>query len=298
MKQRVTVTSGSTQGFRQTAHAASRASRDVRRPSKHDFHLAARAGYAARGIIYILVGALAALAALGQGGGTTGSRGALSQLLDAPFGAVMLVAIAIGLLCYAAWRAIQAFFDADGHGTDAKAILIRGGLAVSAVIHVGLAFFALSLVFGLGTGQSGGQSSDSASQEWTAWLLSQPFGQWLVGLVGIAIIGAGVAHFVKAWTAKFEQRFEMSAQEREIITPVSRFGLFARGVAFLLIGGFFIVAAWQQDPGEARGLSGALDALQQQPYGWALLGLLAIGLVAFGLYSVIESVYRRVNMPA
>ena len=269
----------------------------VRSPSKRDFSLAARAGYAARGVIYLLVGSMAALAAFGRGGDTTDSRGALSTLLDEPFGEVLLVAIAVGLVCYAAWRAIQALLDADGHGTDAKALLIRAGLAVSAVIHIGLAFFALSLVFGFGSGQSGGQGSGGSSQEWTAWLLSQPYGQWLVGLVGAAIVGAGIAHFIKAWTAKFERRFEMNAREREFILPVSRFGLFARGVAFLLIGGFFIVAAWQQDPGEARGLSGALQALQQQPYGWVLLGLLAIGLVAFGLYSVIESVYRRVTLP-
>lgn len=271
----------------------------VRTSSKRNFSLAARTGYAARGVIYLIVGCLAILAAFGRGGDTTGSRGALTEVLNAPFGTVILVVVALGLLCYATWRAIQAFLDADHHGTDAKALLIRGGLAVSAFIHVGLAFFALSLVFGFGTGQSGGQSSGggSSSQEWTAWLLSQPFGQWLVALVGVAIIGAGIAHFVKAWTAKFEKHFEMSEQERQLITPVSRFGLFARGVAFLLIGSFFIVAAWQQDPGEARGLSGALDALQQQPYGWALLGLLALGLLAFGLYSVIESVYRRVDMP-
>ena len=270
----------------------------VRIPSKLDFTLAARTGYAARGVIYLIVGCLAVLAALGRGGNTTGSKGALTEVLYAPFGTVLLVAIAIGLLCYAAWRAIQAFLDADHHGTDAKAIVIRSGLAVSAITHTGLAFFALSLVFGLGSGQSGGQQSGSGNQEWTAWLLSQPFGQWLVGLVGAAIIGAGIAHFVKAWRAEFEKYFEMSEQERRLITPLSRFGLFARGVAFLLIGGFFIVAAWQHDPDEARGLGGALAALQQQPYGWALLGLVALGLLAFGLYSVIESVYRRVDMPA
>ena len=265
----------------------------VRSPSKRDFSLVARTGYAARGVIYLIVGGLAALAAFGRGGGTTGSRGALTELLNAPFGTVLLAVVAIGLLCYSAWRATQAFMDADGHGTDLKGLLIRGGLAVSAIIHVGLAFFALSLIFG----QEHGGSSDASSQEWTAWLMSQPFGQWLVALVGAAVIGAGIAHFIKAWTAKFERHFDMNARERKFITPVSRVGLFARGVAFVLIGGFFVVAAWQQDPSEARGLSGALQTLQQQPYGWALLGLLAIGLVAFGIYSLLESRYRRVAIP-
>ena len=296
MQKRAGIAAVRDDGFQPTAERRPSASRQTGAPSKHDFHIAARVGYASRGIIYILVGALAALAAIGQGGGTTGSRGALTEVLDAPFGAVLLVAIAIGLLCYAAWRGIQAVFDADGHGTDGKAVVIRGSLAVSAVIHIGLAFFALSLVFGFGQ-SGGGSGSGNGSQEWTAWLLGKPYGQWLVGLVGLSVIGAGIAHFVKSWTAKFKKRFEMSERESRIVVPVSCVGLFARGVAFLLIGGFFVVAAWQQDPSEARGLSGALEALQQQPYGWALLGLLAIGLFAFGVYSLLESYYRRVSMP-
>lgn len=273
----------------------------VRKPSKRNLSLVARTGYAARGVIYLIVGGLAALAAFGGGGETTDSRGALTELLNAPFGTVLLVVVAIGLLCYSAWRATQTVMDTDDHGTDLKGLLIRGGLAVSAITHVALAFFSLSMAFGLGRGgsspDSGQGSSQGSSQEWTAWLLSQPFGQWLVALVGAAVIGAGIAHFIKAWTANFERHFDMNAQEREFITPISRFGLFARGVAFLLIGGFFVVAAWQQDPGEARGLSGALQTLQQQPYGWALLGLLAVGLVAFGIYSLLESRYRRVTIP-
>ena len=266
---------------------------NIRGPRKRDFSLVARTGYAARGVIYVIVGGLAALSAFGRGGSTSGSRGALTELLHAPFGTVLLVVVAIGLVCYSAWRATQAFLDADGHGTDLKGLLIRGGLAVSVVVHLGLAFFAMSLVFGNG----GSSSSDDSGREWTAWLMSQPFGQWLVAAVGVSIIGAGVAHIIKAWTAKFEERFEMSASERDFITPVSRVGLFARGIAFLLIGGFFVVAAWQQDPDEARGLSGTLQTLQQQPYGWALLGLLAIGLVAFGVYSLLEARYRRVAVP-
>jgi len=256
----------------------------------------ARAGYAARGIIYVIVGSLAALAAWGSGGQTTDGKGALVELLNAPFGKVLLGLVAVGLICYAGWRSAQALLDADAHGTDASGLAVRAGLGVSAVIHLGLAMFAISLITGWGTG-SGGQG-DQSSQEWTAWLLSQPFGQWLVALVGAAIIGAGIAHFVKGWQAKFEKRLEMRPDERRVITPVSRFGLISRGVVFLIVGGFFVVAAIQQDPGEARGLSGALQTLQSQPYGWVLLALVALGLVAFGVYSFIEAVYRRIQVPS
>jgi hypothetical protein len=254
-------------------------------------HVLARAGYASRGIIYLIVGWLAALAAFGQGGRTTGSRGALSELLGAPFGKLLLAAIAAGLFCYSAWRAVQAILDADGHGTDAKAIAIRGGLAVSAIVHTGLAFFATSLVFGWGTR---GDSGDESSREWTAWLLSQPFGPWLVASVGAAIAGAGIAHFVKAWTAGFEKYFVMNEQERRYISPISRFGLAARGVAFLIIGGFFIIAAVRHDPNEARGLSGVLQTMLQQPFGAPLLAVLSSGLMAFGIYSLLEAAYRRI----
>jgi hypothetical protein len=261
-----------------------------------NLHFVARAGYAARGIIYLIVGGLAALAALGRGGGTTDSRGALSQVMSAPFGKFLLITIALGLLGYAAWRLVQALLDPDRHGTEVKGIAIRTALAVSAVIHVGLAFFAASLALGRGGGH--GDSGEGSSQEWTAWLLSQPAGQWLVAGAGIAVAGAGVAHIVKGWRADFERHLKMNASEREFITPVSRFGLCARGVAFLIIGGFLFIAAIQHDPSEARGLSGALQTLQQQPFGWIPLAVLALGLFAFGVYSLIESVYRKVDVPA
>jgi len=252
--------------------------------------LAARVGYAARGVIYVIVGAMAALAALGRGGKATDSEGALVELLGAPFGKILLAIVAAGLLCYSAWRAVQAVADADHHGTDLEGLVVRGGLAVSAVTHVGLAFFALSLAFGWGTG-----GSDSSSQEWTARLMSHPYGPWLVGAVGLAIVGAGVAHGIKAWTGKFEKRFDMDPREQMLISPLSRFGLIARGAVFLIIGGFFITAAIQNDPSEARGLSGALQSLQSQTFGSILLGIVALGLVFFGAYSIIESVYRRIG---
>ena len=264
-------------------------------PRAPKLHLIARAGYAARGIIYLIVGGLAGLAALGQGGGTTDSRGALSTVIAAPFGKGLLAAIALGLLGYSAWRAVQALLDVDDHGANLKGVAVRSGLAVSAITHAGLALFAVSLAMGWGTGSNG--SGDGLSQEWTAWLLGRPFGPWLVAGVGLAVAGAGVAHIVKGWRADFLRRFDMNPSERDVISPISRVGLAARGVAFLIIGGFLVAAAVQNDPSEARGLSGALQALQQRPFGWVLLGVLAVGLAAFGAYSLIESVYRRVNVP-
>lgn len=256
-------------------------------------HVVAHAGYAARGVIYLIIGGMAGLVAFGRGGATTDSRGALGELLGAPFGKSMLAIMALGLLCYATWRALQAVIDADGHGTDAKGLAIRGGLAVSAITHMGLALFAGSLLFGWG--RTGGPRN-GYSQEWTAWLLTQPFGPWLVAGVGVVIAGAGVAHFFKAWKAGFEKYFIMSKRERAIFSPICRFGLAARGVVFLIIGGFLMIAAIQHDSSEARGLSGVLQALQQQSFGNFLLAILAFGLLAFAAYSLIEARYRTISV--
>jgi Domain of Unknown Function (DUF1206) len=256
----------------------------------------ARSGYAARGIVYLIVGGLAVVAALG-GGQTTDSKGALRTILLQPFGEVLLALVALGLVGYAIWRLVQAFADPDGHGTDAKGLVIRGGLLVSAATHSLLALFALSLIFGWGSSVGGG-SGDSGAQDWTAWLLQQPFGRWLVGLIGAAVIGAGIAHMIKGYRADFAKYLEMAPATLERSSPVCRFGLIARGVVFLIIGGFLVVAAWRFSSGDVVGLQGALQTLQQQPYGWILLAVVALGLCAFGVYGLIEARYRRIDAPA
>lgn len=274
-----------------TRIAAQGAAQDAANPRRWVVWLA-RAGYAARGLVYAVVGGLALTAAFGQGN-AEGSRGALTSLMDEPGGMIALGFIAIGLIGYSLWRTIQAVFDADGHGTEAKGLVVRGGLLVSAITHLALAGFAGSLAFGWGF--SGGGSG--GSQEGAATLMALPGGPWWVGLVGAAIIGGGLAQIVKGWKAKFEKYLDMPQDQLDKVSPVCRFGLIGRGVVFVIVGGFFISAAVRYDPNQARGLEGALETLQGQPYGPWLLGIVALGLAAFGAYSLIEAVYRRVHPP-
>ncbi|MEJ2602527.1 MAG: DUF1206 domain-containing protein [Gammaproteobacteria bacterium] len=258
----------------------------------------ARAGYAARGVVYLVIGGLAVQAAFATGGGTTGSKGAIREMMSQPWGQFIVALIAAGLIGYAIWRFTQAIYDADDHGTDAKGIAIRAGLFVSALTHSALAIYALTLL-GVGSGGSGsGEAGRNSAETWTATLLSQPYGQWLVGILGAVVIGVGVAHTIKAKDTKFERYLDMDEQKMKIGRPIAIFGLVARGVVFVIIGGFFIAAAWQAQPEEAKSLGETLGTLQQQPYGSWLLGIVALGLIAFGLYSIMEAFYRVIPKPA
>jgi hypothetical protein len=251
-----------------------------------------RAGFAACGIVYGLVGVLAAEAALGTGGDTTDSEGVLVRMLQAPHGHLVLGAIACGLVGYAAWRFLQAALDTDHKGTGPEGLAVRAGSAVAGVGYVGLALTALGLL----RGSLADANGDQATQDRTAWLMAQPFGPWLVGLSGLVVIGVGLGQLATAYRATFRhdlRQHEMSADERRLATYAGRLGFAARGVVFAILGGFLLVAAVHARPDEARGLGGVLATLAAQPYGPWLLGLVAVGLVAYGAFMLVEARYRR-----
>ena len=252
----------------------------------------ARAGYGARGIVYLLVGGLAALAVAGQGGQTTGSRGALERILETPWSDVLLGTMIVGLLGFALWRAIQAIKDTDHHGTTARGILIRSGLFISFISHGMLAVFAVGLIFTLGRSSDG---PDAGAADVATWLMSQSFGRWLVAGVGVALAGAGVAHEIKAWKTQFDRHFNMPTRVKYWAYPICRFGLVIRGLVFVIVGTFFIMAAYQLDPDEAGGVAEVFTMLSSQAFGQSLLVLVASGLFAFGIYSLLEAVYRRIE---
>jgi hypothetical protein len=254
----------------------------------------ARWGYGARGAVYCLVGGLALLAALGPGGRTGGSRGALQTLLDQPFGKVWLAVIAAGLMGFALWRTVEALTDADRRGRTWKGIGVRAAHLVSGGIYLSLALFAGSLAGGVG--RSGG-GEDQAAQDWTAWLLQQPFGPWLVGFVGAGVIAAGLGFGWKAWRGNVTDRLAMPPGVAHWAVPAGRLGFAARGVVFALIGFFLLLAAQHSSSSRVRGLGGALESLQAQPYGWLLLSLTAAGLCAFGVFGFVQARYRHIDAP-
>jgi hypothetical protein len=146
-------------------------------------------------------------------------------------------------------------------------------------------------------GSGRGNSSTSSTQDWTARLLSQPFGQWLVGIVGAFTIGLGFYQLYKAYKAKFRKQMklhEMSSTEETWATRIGRLGEAARGVVFVIIGFFLLQAARQSDASQAQGLDGALQSLSQQPHGPWLLGIVALGLVAYGIHMGVQARYRRI----
>ena len=224
---------------------------------EHTIQILARAGYASRGVLYLVVGLLALMSAVGMGGQTTSARGALVEILEQPFGRTLLLLMIAGLVGFALWRAIQSLSDADHHGRDAKALVIRAGHLLSALTHGFLAYWAIRLMLAAREGDKGGPLS--ALGEGTATLV--------IAAAGVLLAGIGVAHIFKGWTARFE---------RYMTFPSSH-------------------SAVRLNSREIQGTGEALDWLAGSPYGQWLLGIVAAGLVAFGVYSCLEARYRHIR---
>jgi fumarate reductase subunit D len=273
---------------RRSVHDAQAGGEKVAR--SRGFEWLARSGFVARGLISGIIGILAIKLALGAGGTTTNQQGALKTIAQQPFGKVLLILVAIGLAGYALWRLLHALL---GHGPeDSDSRLERVAALGSGVVYAGLCAIAVEIL--LGSGSSGGSGNTSKT---TAGVFGWPGGTWLVGIAGAVLIGIGLYQGYRGISKDFlkdSKTEEMSARVRHWIEWIGTFGHLARMVVFGLVGVFLIKAAVDFNPNKAVGLDGALAKLAHQSYGPFLLGLVAAGLVAFGLYSLSDARYRRI----
>jgi hypothetical protein len=254
----------------------------------------ARAGYAAKGVVYLIVGLLAAMAAVGYGGQVAGSKqGLASTLAQGTWGVALVAAVGVGLLGYAAWNLLRAALDIENAGDDAKGYSKRLGFGVSAVIHAGLGVWAIRAAVHGGTGASDGV------QDLTASVMGWPGGRWAVLAAGAGIVGYGLFLLFKAYQSRVAERLDLSRlgdAGRRFVVRLARFGMAARGVVFAIIGWFAIYAGWTYAPDRAAGVGGALLSLRQVSFGWLVLATVSLGLAAYGGYMIANALYRRIDV--
>ncbi|HEX6469057.1 MAG TPA: DUF1206 domain-containing protein [Streptosporangiaceae bacterium] len=253
-------------------------------------HWLSRAGLAARGVIYLLVGSLAVQIGFGDGGQEADRKGALETVAGRPGGAVVLWLLAIGFAGLALWRYVEAAYGQP---------VPRGGKPTKRLLSLVLGVFYSAVCAGIVKFALGGgaQSSNQESKSVTAKAMAEPGGRWLVLAVGIGFAAVGAAIAVTGLSRKFAEtlKSDMSPRTRRVLELIGLVGHSARGLVFGAVGAFLAYAAITFDPGKARGLDGTLRAFAGTPGGrWALVAV-AVGLVVFGVYSFGEARWRKVE---
>lgn len=249
----------------------------------------ARVGLATKGVVYLLIGALAVVAATGKGGAVADNKRAVRVIAAQPYGDAMLVCVAIGFAAYALWRALEAALDLEGrHGW--KAIVRRIGFAISAAIYGGLA----AMAFQLAVGEHPDQPEP---RTWVARVLARPFGDFLVVVAGIGFAAYALVELWRAIRGRFEDQLDLerlTPRQRDLARWAGRVGIAARGAVFAVIGYHLVLAGHDARPGETRDVAGALRSLATGPHGHALLGVIAAGLFLYGAFAVIQAFVARI----
>lgn len=250
-----------------------------------------RLGYLVRGTVYAVIGFLALEVAVGQGGKITDPQGAISQLGQTTLGDILLYIILVGLVGYGLWGLIRGIVDPQHRGTKPKGIIERIGYAISGLSYILLGAATLNLIQ---KGSTNGQTSQL--QHTIATILAKSWGQWVVALIGIIVIGIGFAQIYQGVNPTFERQlrpYALNPARRSRIVRFGRVGMPARGIVFTLIGLFLFLAAVNHNPGQAQGIDGVLYSLLRQPSGPYLLAIVAVGLVIFGFFSAMCGIWLR-----
>jgi hypothetical protein len=250
----------------------------------------ARVGFLGYGLVHLLVAWLALQIAFGRSAGAGDQGGALNQIAQQPLGRYLVIAIAVGLAAMAVWQALEALV---GHRADrgTERTLERVASAGRTVVYAYLAWTGVKVI------QHAASSSAEQQQTKTAELMSSTGGRWLVAVAGVTVAAIGIGLIVYGLVKRFEKHLmtgRMDHRTRRVSRVLGVAGYAAKGIAYGIAGILLVAAAVTYDPDKARGLDGALRALAEQPYGWLLLGVVAVGIGAFAAFCFIQARYRKV----
>lgn len=254
-----------------------------------------RIGYAVRGLIYGVIGFLAAKVFITGRAEITDQTGALAKIAQQPYGKILLIIILVGMVGLTVWGVVRAIADPYHKGKDFKGVVSRTGYLISGIAYGLMLYPVLRLINGVGS-SSGGSSAQAESI--SAGVMTNAWGPWLVGLVGVVLIGVGLYRMYLGIKGKLSERlkaYKMSEQQHKLAVQAGRFGYIAHGSVLSLIGILALLAALTLDPQKVGGLDQALLFLSQQAYGSWLLGGLALGLIAYAVYSLMGARWFRIK---
>lgn len=257
----------------------------------------ARFGYATRGLIYVVIGLLTTLLAFGYGGKTTDQQGAIAMIGKQVFGRQLLWLVLIGLVCYSLWGLIRAFLNPLHKAHDVKGYAVRVGYFISAVAYATLVLPTYGLISGGSQPAQTGVQQDQI-QKFVASVLAIPLGKWIVGIIGVIVILVGLYHIIQGFVPVFEKQIKLvnlTPVQVKRVNFLGRFGTVSRGIIFSLIGIFLVYAAYMSNSKLAKGFDSAMTSILQQPFGRWFMGIIALGLISLGLYSMCVAIFFRLK---
>ncbi|HEX8242121.1 MAG TPA: DUF1206 domain-containing protein, partial [Longimicrobium sp.] len=245
-----------------------------------------------RGFVYVVVGLIAARAALYHRR-PAASRGAMLEVAHQPLGRVALFALALGLLGYAAWRAVQSVLDPERKGKKLKALGKRATYLFTACVYVGLAAAAVKIAL-----SGWGPGDRTSAGEWAAPVMQHPLGRWAIAALGVWIAAYGAWLLYRSVAKEPEKKLDLSSLRpglQKAFKLAGRVGIAARAAVFGVIGVWMVRAALDHRPGETKMPAGALETVREQPHGHWLLAVVAVGLAAFGFFEMVKARYRVIQ---
>ncbi|HYG02346.1 MAG TPA: DUF1206 domain-containing protein [Chryseosolibacter sp.] len=249
-----------------------------------------RFGLISKGIVYCLTGIIATLAAIGYSRDSTGKSEIFQFIYEQPFGRILLGVIALGLLGYSLLRFFQCFKDIDNKGGSAKGLAKRFGFFISGLLYLSLGFYAGKLAV------TGSQGNGDSRQFMVGKILELPAGQWIIGIIGVIIIGNGLYQMYRGISQKFMKKIQLRAAKfSDLMKKSGIIGYAARGFVLLIIGYLIVHAAMTANPNEAKGTDGAFHFMESQ-FGGVLMALVAIGLIAYGAFMFVRAKYEQINV--